>query len=138
MTTDGTLHKPNASGDHGSIGSTFRDQPRGLVTLAGTELWERFSFYGLQVILAYYLYYSLVDGGLGLDVGVAVGIAGSYGGAVYIAQMVGAWVADRLVAPRTVVLYSAISIILGHVVLALVTTTVGMGAGLLLIVIGTP
>lgn len=137
MTTDGTLHKPNASGDHGSIGSTFRDQPRGLVTLAGTELWERFSFYGLQVILAYYLYYSLVDGGLGLDVGVAVGIAGSYGGAVYIAQMVGAWVADRLVAPRTVVLYSAISIILGHVVLALVTTTVGMGAGLLLIVIGT-
>ncbi|MFE7421697.1 peptide MFS transporter [Rhodococcus sp. NPDC057529] len=111
--------------------------PRGLVTLAGTELWERFSFYGLQVILAYYLYYSLTDGGLGLDVGVAVGVAGSYGGAVYVSQMVGAWIADRLVAARTVVLYSAMLIMLGHLVLALVPAVAGVAVGLILIVAGT-
>lgn len=44
MTTDGTLEKPSAGANRGAFGSTFRDQPRGLVTLAGTELWERFSF----------------------------------------------------------------------------------------------
>jgi POT family proton-dependent oligopeptide transporter len=137
MTMDEAVQIPVAPESSTAPKSTLMSHPRGLVTLAGTELWERFSFYGLQVILAYYLYYSLTDGGLGLDVNVAVGVAGSYGGAIYVSQMVGAWIADRLVAPRTVVLYSAVLILLGHLVLALVPAVAGVAAGLILIVAGT-
>ena len=100
-------------------------------------MWERFSFYGLQVLLAYYLYYSLSDGGLGLPQPVALGIAGSYGGLVYIAQIVGAWVADRVLAPKYVVLVGGSAILAGHVVLAIVPGLVGLVIGLVLIIIGT-
>ena len=112
-------------------------KPSGLITLAGAEMWERFSFYGLQVLLAYYLYYSLSDGGLGLPQSVALGIAGSYGGLVYIAQIVGAWIADRLLAPRLVVLVGASAIMAGHLLLAFVPDLVGLVGGLALIVVGT-
>lgn len=117
--------------------SVSRRQPRGLVTLSGTEMWERFSFYGLQVILAYYLYYSLTDGGLGLSTPVAMSIAGAYGGAVYVSQILGAWVADRLVAARTLVLYAGALIVAGHVVLAVAPGLSGLISGLGLIVLGT-
>lgn len=112
-------------------------RPSGLITLAGAEMWERFSFYGLQVLLAYYLYYSLADGGLGLPQAIALGIAGSYGGLVYIAQIIGAWVADRVLAPRLVVLVGASAIMAGHLLLAFVPDLVGLVGGLALIVIGT-
>lgn len=112
-------------------------KPSGLLTLSGVEMWERFSFYGLQVLLAYYLYYSLTDGGLGLPRPVALGIAGSYGGLVYIAQIVGAWVADRVLAPRYVVLVGGSAILAGHLLLAIVPGLIGLVVGLALIVIGT-
>lgn len=110
---------------------------RSLITLAGTEMWERFSFYGLQVILAYYLYYSITDGGLGVPTPVALGIAGSYGGLIYLSQILGAWVADRLFAPRLVVLVGALLIMAGHISLAFVPSFLGLAVGLSLIVIGT-
>ncbi|GAA3666369.1 peptide MFS transporter [Arthrobacter ginkgonis] len=112
-------------------------QPKGLLTLSATEMWERFSFYGLQVILAYYLYYSLSEGGLGIATPVALGIAGAYGGVVYISQMLGGWLADRLLAPRTLVLVGGILIMLGHIALAVLPGIAGLMAGLLLIVLGT-
>jgi POT family proton-dependent oligopeptide transporter len=131
------------AGDPGSVpnGGRWRlpwqGHPRGLLSLAGVELWERFSFYGLQVILAYYLYYSLTEGGLGLSQQVAVGIAGAYGGVICVSQLVGGWVADRLVAPRVVVLVSAILITVGDLALAFVPGITGVGLGLALIVLGT-
>lgn len=112
-------------------------RPSGLITLSGTEMWERFSFYGLQVLLAFYLYYSLSDGGLGLPQPIAFGIAGSYGGLLYIAQIVGAWVADRVFPSRYVVLVGGAAILAGHVVLAIVPDLIGLILGLVLIVIGT-
>lgn len=112
-------------------------QPKGLITLSATEMWERFSFYGLQVILAYYLYYAATEGGLGLDKPVALGLAGAYGGVVYISQMLGGWVSDRLLSPRTVVLYGGSLIMLGHIALAALPGIPGLVAGLLLIVLGT-
>ncbi|WP_052492357.1 peptide MFS transporter [Leucobacter komagatae] len=112
-------------------------KPSGLLTLSGVEMWERFSFYGLQVLLAYYLYYSLAEGGLGLPQTVALGIAGAYGGLVYIAQIVGAWVADRVLAPKYVVLVGGSGILAGHVMLAVVPGLAGLVVGLTLIVIGT-
>lgn len=112
-------------------------KPSGLITLSAAEMWERFSFYGLQVLLAYYLYYSVTDGGLGLPQPVALGIAGAYGGLVYIAQIVGAWIADRVLAPRYVVLIGGGAILAGHIMLAVVPGLLGLVIGLALIVIGT-
>ncbi|MCQ9386101.1 peptide MFS transporter [Brevibacterium moorei] len=111
--------------------------PKGIYTLAGTEMWERFSFYGLEVILAYYIYYTAGQGGLGLPDSVALGIAGAYGGAVYLFQPVGAWLADRLIPARTLVLIGGIVIMAGHLSLALLPGLGGLLTGLLLIVLGT-
>lgn len=63
-----------------SNGKTFFGHPIQLSTLFHIELWERFSFSGLQGILMFYLYYELSKGGLGMDKAVAGGIVGAYGG----------------------------------------------------------
>ncbi|WP_231444685.1 peptide MFS transporter [Brevibacterium zhoupengii] len=112
-------------------------QPIGLYTLFSIELWERFSFYGLQVILAYYIYYSAGDGGLGLTEAEALAIAGAYGGAVYLGQPVGAWLADRLVPARTMVMAGGAIIMGGHISLALLPGIAGLLIGLALITVGT-
>ncbi|MCD1286057.1 MULTISPECIES: oligopeptide:H+ symporter [unclassified Brevibacterium] len=112
-------------------------QPLGLFTLSSIEMWERFSFYGLQVILAYYIYYSAGDGGLGLSETEALAIAGAYGGAVYLGQPVGAWFADRLVPARTMVMVGGVIIMSGHISLAAIPGLPGLLTGLALITIGT-
>ena len=71
----------------------FFGHPRPLASLFGVEMWERFSFYGMQGILLIYLYYTAAQGGLGIDEGVATGIVGAYGGAVYLSTILGAWLA---------------------------------------------
>lgn len=111
--------------------------PRGLYILAGTEMWERLSFYGLQALVAYFVYYSASNGGLGLPSSVALGITGAYGGAVYLLQPVGAWIADRVLAARYVVLLGGIVILAGHLALAFLEGLEGLLAGLGLIVLGT-
>lgn len=117
-------------------GSTL-GHPSGLPTLAGVELWERLSFYGLQVILAYYIYFSVADGGLGLSQSQALAVAGAYGGGVYLTQPLGAWIADRLLPARTVVLLSGFVIVAGHIALAVVPQVPGLILGLGLITVGT-
>lgn len=112
-------------------------QPHALWTLASTELWERFSFYGIQAILAYYIYYSATDGGLGLPEVEALAITGAYGGAVYLGQPVGAWLADRVIPVRTMVLVGSVIIVAGHGTLAIGTGLPGLLLGLTLIAIGT-
>ena len=76
---------------------TFLGQPRQLATLFSVEMWERFSFYGMQGILLIYLYYSIADGGLGLDRVASTSIVGAYGGLVYLSTILGAWLADRII-----------------------------------------
>jgi POT family proton-dependent oligopeptide transporter len=105
--------------------------------MAFVELWERYSFYGLQGILSFYLLYALADGGLALDPAIAAGIVGAYGGAVYLSQILGAWMGDRLITPAKLVLYGAVVITVGHLVLAFVPGLTGLGVGLGLIVVGT-
>ena len=63
---------------------TFFGHPWGLANLFGIEVWERFSFYGMQAILIYYLYYSVAQGGLELPQATATSIVGAYGGLVYL------------------------------------------------------
>src|SRR5262249_26296843 len=91
--------------DEKPTGRTLFGHPIGLANLFGVELWERFSFYGMLTILAYYLYYSLTDGGLELPKATATGIVGAYGGLVYLSTVLGGWIADRVLGMERTVLY---------------------------------
>ncbi|MGP5414139.1 peptide MFS transporter [Brachybacterium paraconglomeratum] len=112
-------------------------QPGPLANLFSVELWERFSFYGMQGILAIYMYFAATDGGLGIDEGTALGIVGAYGGSVYLFSILGALVSDRLLGPEKTLLGSAVMIMCGHIALALVPGVVGLGIGLLLVGVGS-
>ncbi|WP_459893660.1 MFS transporter, partial [Brevibacterium metallidurans] len=129
--------EPTDSVEAKTVSRAERKQPIGLFALSSIEMWERFSFYGLQVILAYYIYYSAADGGLGLSEGEALAITGAYGGAVYLGQPIGAWFADRLIPARTMAMAGGIIIMAGHITLAAVPGITGLIVGLVLITIGT-
>ncbi|WP_308249515.1 peptide MFS transporter [Nocardioides jiangsuensis] len=116
---------------------TFFGQPRALANLFGVEMWERFSFYGMQGILLIYLYYPVADGGLGMDPATASGIVGAYGGLVYLSTILGAWLADRVLGSERTLFSSALMIMAGHVALALLPGFTGVGAGLLLVGVGS-
>ncbi|MFD5226146.1 peptide MFS transporter [Microbacterium sp. NPDC058342] len=122
----------SARAEHGFFG-----QPRALANLFGVEMWERFSFYGMQGILLIYLYFSVTEGGLGLPEALAGGIVGAYGGSVYLSTILGAWIADRLLGSERVLFFSAIVIVAGHAALALLPGFVGVGIGLVLIALGS-
>jgi len=115
----------------------LKNHPKGLITCFFAEMWERFSFYGMQGILLIYLYYSVADGGLGIPQATAAGIVGAYGGSVYLATIIGAWLADRLFGSERVLFYSAIVIMLGHIALALLPGFAGVGVGLVLVALGS-
>lgn len=108
-----------------------------LANLFSVELWERFSFYGMQGILLYYMYFSVADGGLGIDQAVATGLVGAYGGAVYLSTILGAWLADRVLGSERVLFFSAIMIMCGHIALAVLPGAVGLAIGLVLVAVGS-
>jgi POT family proton-dependent oligopeptide transporter len=97
-----------------SASSGFAGHPRGLRTLFFTEMWERFSYYGMRALLMLYMKKPLLEGGMGLDVSVASTIYGLYTGMVYFSAIPGGWIADRLLGQRRAVLVGGILIALGH------------------------
>lgn len=115
----------------------FFGHPLGVGNLAGVEMWERFSFYGMQAILAFYLYYRVSEGGLGLTEVQATSIVGAYGGLVYLSAILGAWVADRVLGAERTLTYGAGLILAGHVALAVLPGFVGVGVGLVCVAIGS-
>ncbi|MBK8957254.1 MAG: peptide MFS transporter [Proteobacteria bacterium] len=114
----------------------FFGHPRALGTLFFTELWERFSYYGMRAILILFMTAPLDAGGLGFDVGSAGAVYGLYTGMVYLACLPGGWLADRVLGARRATLGGGVIIMLGHVCLALPVTS-SFYLGLALIVIGT-
>ncbi|MBI3215602.1 MAG: MFS transporter [Mycobacterium sp.] len=116
---------------------TLFGHPIGLTNLFGVELWERFSFYGMLTILGYYLYYSVTDGGLELPKATATGIVGAYGGLVYLSTVLGGWIADRLLGMERTVFYGGVIVMLGHIALAVLPGLTGVGAGLVLVALGS-
>ncbi|GAA1923230.1 peptide MFS transporter [Microbacterium aoyamense] len=124
----------DVEGDHDT---RFFGQPWALAHIFGVEMWERFSFYGMQGILLIYMYYSVAQGGLGIDQTVATGIVGAYGGTVYLCTILGAWLADRVLGSEKVLFISAIVIMAGHIGLALLPSVWGLGVGLILVAIGS-
>jgi POT family proton-dependent oligopeptide transporter len=120
--------------------STMDDEwfghPRGLSTLFFTEMWERFSYYGMRAILVLFMTNAIATGGMGLDDVTATAIYGLYTAAVYLVALPGGWVADRLLGLRRSVFYGGCVIAAGHFTLAVPSTTT-FYLGLVLIVIGT-
>lgn len=114
----------------------FAGQPRGLMIMFQTELWERFSYYGMRAILFYYLTDTLANHGLGIDKPTGLAIVSIYGAAVYLLSVVGGWFADRIVGSRRAVLHGGLIIMAGHVALA-VPSVLFSFLGIALVAIGT-
>jgi proton-dependent oligopeptide transporter, POT family len=115
--------------------ATFFGHPRGLATLFFTEMWERFSYYGMRALLILFMTDSAA-GGMGLSAEHAGAVYGLYTFGVYALALVGGWLADRLTGKRRAVLYGGIAIALGHYLLA-VPSIATFYSGLVSIAVGT-
>ena len=91
----------------------------------------------MLTILAYYLYYSVTDGGLALPQSTATGMVGAYGGLVYLSTVLGGWTADRLLGMERTVFYGGVVVMAGHIALAVVPGLAGVGVGLVLVALGS-
>jgi len=110
--------------------------PRGLATLFMTEMWERFSYYGMRALLVLFMVEAVEDGGLGWSDPVATAIYGLYTAAIYLGSLPGGWIADRLIGAQRAVWFGGIVIMCGHFMLAIPTTSTFF-LGLVVIVLGT-
>ena len=122
------------AGAHG--GKTFFGHPRGLSTLFFSEMWERFSYYGMRAILLLFMGAPLAQGGLGFSAAEAGIVYGLYTSLVYLMGVPGGWIADKFLGLRRAVLIGGILIMTGHICLAIP----GMAtfySGLGFIVLGT-
>lgn len=115
---------------------SFFGHPRGLSTLYFTEMWERFSYYGMRALLILFMTASLDRGGLGFSDSKAGAIYGIYTAMAYLLNLPGGWVADRVLGPRKSVLYGGIVIGIGHFCMAAQTMET-FYLGLCLIAVGT-
>jgi POT family proton-dependent oligopeptide transporter len=117
----------------------FFGQPRGLATLFFTEMWERFSFYGIRPLLILFMTAALAQGGFGFDRATASSIVGIYASSVYLSSLPGGWIADRWLGLQRSIWIGGIFIALGHLSIGL-SALFAHGVfflGLILIVIGT-
>jgi proton-dependent oligopeptide transporter, POT family len=114
----------------------FFGHPRGLATLFFTELWERFSYYGMRGILVLFMVNAIETGGMGLTDVKAGAIYGMYTAGVYLLALPGGWIADRLIGQQRAVFMGGVIIALGHFSMA-IPSTITFFSGLVLIVIGT-
>ncbi len=118
----------------------FFGHPLGLSTLFMTEMWERFSYYGLRPLLSLFMAATLLNGGFGLERPQATAIVGIYSGSLYLASLPGGWIADRWLGLRRSIQYGAFLITAGHLCIGLsgfATSRTPFFVGLVLIVLGT-
>ncbi len=115
---------------------TFFGHPRGLATLFFTEMWERFSYYGMRALLLLFMVAAVEEGGMGLDEKTGGAVYGLYTMFVYLLALPGGWLADKFFGLRKSVFYGGCLITLGHFCLAFPFTQTFF-IGLLLIVMGT-
>ncbi|HMP99428.1 MAG TPA: peptide MFS transporter [Cyclobacteriaceae bacterium] len=98
---------------------TFFGHPRGLATLFFTEMWERFSYYGMRAILILFMTTDTAMQGMGLNTETAGAIYGLYTAGVYLLTLPGGWLADNVFGQRKAIWYGGIIIMLGHLLLAI-------------------
>src|ERR1017187_4232700 len=105
-----------AQADH-----SFFGHPRGLATLFFTEMWERFSYYGMRAILILFMVDKIAHGGLGFGVDKAGSVYGLYTSMVYLLCLGGGWIADRVTGQQRAVLMGGIFIAAGEFCLVVPT-----------------
>ncbi|WNF07096.1 peptide MFS transporter [Brevibacillus borstelensis] len=110
--------------------------PPGLYLLFFTELWERFSYYGMRALLTLYLTTALISGGLGFEKSLALSIYGLFTGAVYFTPIIGGYLSDRYLGRRLAITMGGITIAVGNFLLFAVQSTTGLYLGLVLLIIG--
>ena len=122
------------TGDRGFFGHS-----RGLSTLFFTEMWERFSYYGIRPLLVLFMTAALMNGGFGFTRESASAIVGIYAACVYLASLPGGWIADRWLGLRRSIWYGGVFIAIGHLFIALSSVFAHRAffLGLIFIVIGT-
>ena len=116
--------------------TTFFGHPRGLATLFFTEMWERFSYYGMRALLILFMTAPVAKGGLEFGVVKAGAVYGLYTAMVYLLCLPGGWVADRIIGQRKAVLYGGILIVFGEFCLV-APSEMTFYLGLVLLMAGT-
>lgn len=111
--------------------------PRGLFVLFFTEMWERFSYYGMRAILFLYLTKSISEGALGLPEDVGGAVYGLYAAAVYLLTLPGGWIADNILGQKKAIWWGGVSIMIGHAILALPASPQIFFLGLAFVAVGT-
>ncbi|MCE3284106.1 MAG: hypothetical protein K0R70_362 [Steroidobacteraceae bacterium] len=110
--------------------------PRALSTLFFTEMWERFTFYGMRALLVLFLVDAIDSGGYGLDDKTATAIYGLYTAAVFMAALPGGWVADRLIGAQRAVMVGGTLMTLGNLMLTIPGPKELFFGGLVVIILG--
>lgn len=113
-----------------------KGHPKGLYLLFFTEMWERFSYYGMRAILIYYLTKTYLQGGLGMDKAEATLLYGNFTGLVYFTPLIGGWLADKYLGKRMAITIGGITMMVGQFTLFGMNTMTGLYIGLLLLIIG--
>jgi POT family proton-dependent oligopeptide transporter len=115
---------------------TWLGHPKGLFLLFATEMWERFSYYGMRALLTLYMTSKAVDGGLGFSEAYSSAIYATYVSSVWYLPLVGGWLADKFLGARRAVLIGGIIIACGHYSMA-IDSQPTFFAALILIAMGT-
>ena len=114
----------------------FFGHPRALATLFFTEMWERFTFYGMRALLVLFLVDAVANGGYGFDDKTATAIYGLYTAAVFMAALPGGWIADRLIGAQRAVMAGGALMTIGNLMLAIPGPPALFFAGLAVIILG--
>ena len=116
---------------------TVLGHPSGLFVLFFTEMWERFSYYGMRALLVLFLTATLLDEGWGWERADALVLYGWYTGLVYLTPIIGGFIADKVMGYRRAIVLGAFIMTLGHASMALeVFADAFFYLGLLCLIIG--
>jgi len=127
-----TNHLENSTSN---INPEVLSHPAGLFILFFTEMWERFSYYGMRALLVLFLVTAIDGGGWGWSRENAALLYGVYTGLVYLTPLIGGWIADRFTGFKAAVVIGALLMTLGHASLAF-ETVFTFYLGLVLLIIG--
>jgi len=125
---------PQANSNHEKL---IFGHPIGLFVLFLTEMWERFSYYGMRAILFLYMIEQVSKGGMQLSDKEAGAIYGIYTASVYLLSLPGGWLADNVFGQKKAIFYGGIIIIIGHLILAIPGNNIIFYIGLCIVSIGT-
>lgn len=114
----------------------YKKHPKGLYLLFATEMWERFSYYGMRALLVLYLTQSLIQGGLGFSEENATLLYGLFTGFVYITPLLGGWLSDNYLGKRKAITIGGVTMMLGQFCLAAQSNLYFLYAGLVLLIVG--